>query len=187
MFFPAYTGRLDASAMQDTTARQGVRPLSSVVGLPERLPGRQPYHCHRRHGDLMERDGLTPVDVAGAGDVPEGSMVHVEAAGLELLLANVAGRFYAVGDRCGHEGARLSAGRLDGTVVTCPAHASRFDIVTGKNLSGPVMAGLPGLAALSPRVRAMVRRQAEIMARTPVRDLPAYRVTVVDGRVLVEV
>ena len=125
-------------------------------------------------------------DVAAEDDVPPGAIVHLEVNGLEVLLANVGGSFYATGDRCAHEGARLSAGRLDGTVVTCPAHGSRFDVTTGKNLSGPAMAGLPGLEQLSPRARAMAREKAAEMARAPIADLPVYRVTVENGRVLVE-
>lgn len=114
-------------------------------------------------------------------------MVHVEAAGREVLLVNVGGHFHAVSDRCSHEGARLSNGRLDGTVVTCPAHGSRFDVATGRNLSGPVLADLPGLEQLSPRARAMAREKAAEMATARVGDLPAYRVRVENGRVLVEV
>ncbi|MEN6519446.1 MAG: non-heme iron oxygenase ferredoxin subunit [Methanospirillum sp.] len=125
--------------------------------------------------------------MAAAADVPEGTMVHVEAAGRELLLSNVNGEVHAVSDRCSHEGALLSGGRLDGAVVTCPAHGSRFDVATGKNLSGPVMAALPGLEQLSPRARALAREKAAEMAAARVGDLQAYRVTVENGRVLVEV
>ena len=114
-------------------------------------------------------------------------MVHVEVAGRELLLANVGGTFHAVSDRCSHEGALLSGGRLDGRVVTCPAHGSRFDVATGRNLSGPVMADLPGLEQLSPRARAMAREKAAEMAMARVGDLPVYPVRVEDGRILVGV
>lgn len=124
------------------------------------------------------------VDVAAADDVSVGAMVHLEVNGRGVLLANVGGSFHAVSDRCAHEGARLSAGRLDGGVVTCPAHGSRFDVATGKNLSGPVMDDL-GLERLPPRARAMAREKAAEMARAPIADLPVYRVTVENGRVLV--
>lgn len=130
---------------------------------------------------------MTFIDVAAVTDVPPGGMLHVEPAGREILLANVGGRFHAVADRCSHERAVLSAGRLDGTVVTCPAHGSRFDVTTGKNLSGPVMADLPGLERLSPRARAMAREKAGEMAKAPVADLTVYPVRVEGGRVLIGV
>lgn len=128
---------------------------------------------------------LTFVDVGASSDVPAGRMVHLEVNDREVLLANVNGAFHAVSDRCSHEGARLSGGRLEGSVVTCPAHGSRFDVVTGRNLSGPVMADLPGLGHLSPRARAMAREKAAEMTTSRVGDLQVFRVRIENGRVLV--
>jgi nitrite reductase/ring-hydroxylating ferredoxin subunit len=76
-------------------------------------------------------------EVTKVSEIPAGSMKHIEAGGKEICIANVSGRFYAIGDRSGHENARLSTGPLQGTVVTCPMHFSGFDVTTGKLLSGP--------------------------------------------------
>ena len=79
---------------------------------------------------------MTLVRVAKTFDVPEGKMKHVEVNGLELLIANVKGKFYAVGDRCPHLNAKVSEGTLDKTIVTCPRHLSKFDVTTGRVISG---------------------------------------------------
>ncbi|MGB8218840.1 MAG: non-heme iron oxygenase ferredoxin subunit [Methanoregula sp.] len=79
------------------------------------------------------------VKVATAGEVPAGTMKHVEIGETEICVVNVNGTFYAIGDRCGHENARLSRGSLTGTIVTCPMHASQFDLTSGKLMSGPVL------------------------------------------------
>ncbi len=79
------------------------------------------------------------VKVAKAGEIPAGAMKHVEVGGTEICIANVKGTFYAIGDRCGHENARLSRGSLMDTIVTCPMHSSQFDVTTGKLMSGPVL------------------------------------------------
>ncbi len=79
------------------------------------------------------------VKVAKTGEIPPGTLKHVEIAEKEICIANVGGKFYAIGDRCGHENASLARGRLEGTIVVCPMHASRFDITTGKKVSGPVL------------------------------------------------
>ena len=79
------------------------------------------------------------VNVARVSEIPVGTMKHSEAGGTELCIANVGGTFYAIGDRCGHENARLSRGSLMGTIVTCPMHSSQFDVTTGKLMSGPVL------------------------------------------------
>ena len=40
---------------------------------------------------------------------------------------------------CTHERGDLSQGTLEGNVVTCPRHKSKFDITTGKLVSLPKM------------------------------------------------
>ncbi|HYM14497.1 MAG TPA: Rieske 2Fe-2S domain-containing protein, partial [Dehalococcoidia bacterium] len=49
----------------------------------------------------------------------------------EILVANVDGAAYAIADRCTHLRYRLHKGTLDGTVVTCQGHGSRFDVPAG--------------------------------------------------------
>jgi len=85
------------------------------------------------------RKSMAFVKIAKTGDIPPGSMIHAEAGGTELCIVNVKGTFYAIGDRCGHENARLSRGTLMDTIVTCPMHSSQFDVTTGKLMSGPVL------------------------------------------------
>lgn len=38
------------------------------------------------------------------------------------------GKSYAIGDRCGHENARLARDKREGTLVICPIHSSKFDV-----------------------------------------------------------
>lgn len=77
------------------------------------------------------------VKVAETSEIQIGTMKMVKPGETEILIVNVDGTFYAIGNRCTHQGRDLSQGKLDGNVVTCPRHGSRFDVTTGKNLSGP--------------------------------------------------
>ena len=79
---------------------------------------------------------MTLVKVAKTIDIPSGKMKHVEIEGLEILIANVEGKFYAVGDSCPHMNAKLSEGTLNKTIVTCPRHLSTFDVTNGRVISG---------------------------------------------------
>ena len=79
---------------------------------------------------------MTFVKVAKTTDIPVGKMKHVEVDGVEIMIANVEGKFYAVGDRCPHLNATLSEGTLNKTIVTCPRHLSTFDVTTGRAISG---------------------------------------------------
>ena len=55
----------------------------------------------------------------------------------EILVANVDGNFFAMDNRCSHMGGNLSKGTLDGDVVVCPRHGSRFNIKNGEAVQGP--------------------------------------------------
>ena len=66
------------------------------------------------------------------GDLDDGSMEEVTVEGRAILLARVGDRYYAASNRCPHMGGRLSQGKLEGTVVTCPRHGSQFDLRDGK-------------------------------------------------------
>jgi nitrite reductase/ring-hydroxylating ferredoxin subunit len=76
------------------------------------------------------------VKAAKTTDIKAGKMIHVEVGGKEILIANVEGKFYAVGDRCPHLNALLSKGTLDKKIITCPRHFSSFDVTNGRAISG---------------------------------------------------
>ena len=98
------------------------------------------------------------VRVAEAQEVGPGEMKLIEVEGQRIVIANVAGAFYAFGDVCTHANGPLSEGVLEEDRVECPWHGSVFDVKSGRPVSGP--------------------------ARNPV---PTYRLKVEGGGVLVAV
>ncbi len=83
------------------------------------------------------------IAVARASDLAPGEMKFVAVERERVVLANVAGRFYALRDVCGHRNAPLSRGRLDGCLIECPLHFAQFDIRTGELVDGPVSSSVP--------------------------------------------
>ena len=79
------------------------------------------------------------VKVAEVGEVPEGEGRVVEADGRTLALFNVSGTFYALDNACAHRGGPLGEGDLDGRLVSCPWHAWRWDMTTGRNANNPAV------------------------------------------------
>jgi nitrite reductase/ring-hydroxylating ferredoxin subunit len=77
------------------------------------------------------------VKVALKKEIPAGKMKAVDVAGVSVLLVNVAGEYYAVGNKCTHRGCKLSKGALDGETVKCPCHKSVFNVKTGAVMHGP--------------------------------------------------
>jgi len=77
--------------------------------------------------------------VASTKDLRSGEMKGAEAGGKPVLIVNLAGNYYALGNVCTHEGCMLSDGVLDGEKVQCPCHGSVFNVKTGSVVNGPAM------------------------------------------------
>lgn len=77
------------------------------------------------------------VTVEGVGGVREGELAGFNVGGERIAVANVSGRLHAFDDTCTHLGCSLAEGELEGEVVTCPCHGSRFDVTSGDVLRGP--------------------------------------------------
>lgn len=59
-----------------------------------------------------------------------------------IAVFNVDGELLAVDDTCTHQDASLADGWLDGCLVECPLHASRFDLRTGQPDGPPAKTAL---------------------------------------------
>ncbi|HTK60787.1 MAG TPA: non-heme iron oxygenase ferredoxin subunit [Pseudonocardia sp.] len=70
--------------------------------------------------------------VAGLDDIKPGELLRVEAGDVPICLARLeSGEVHAISDICSHEEVELSDGDLQGNEVECPAHSSRFNVITG--------------------------------------------------------
>lgn len=74
------------------------------------------------------------VPVARSDEVGEGQLLAVTAGGRSALLTRYQGRVLAVANSCPHMGLSMTRGRLEGSVLRCPWHGSRFDLCSGENL-----------------------------------------------------
>lgn len=70
-------------------------------------------------------------------DLGVGKMTLVNLEGQPVAVYNVEGVFYATQNSCTHAGGPLAEGELEGCIVTCPWHGSRFDVSDGKVVEGP--------------------------------------------------
>jgi nitrite reductase/ring-hydroxylating ferredoxin subunit len=88
------------------------------------------------------------------GDIPPGSRLLITIRHRSIGIFNIGGSYYALRNRCPHEGAPLCLGVLtgttigdprqhavewirDGEVLRCPWHAWEFDLATGRTLTAP--------------------------------------------------
>jgi len=77
------------------------------------------------------------VRVASTAEIADGRMKKVMVASQQVLVVNVKGKYYAIGNVCTHLGGSLDRGILAGTEVECPLHHSHFDVTTGQVKRGP--------------------------------------------------
>lgn len=91
--------------------------------------------------------------IAALSEFPAGSRRLVEVAGRPIVVFNINGEFFALANRCPHQGGSLFAGRLTGLtearepgryrysrrgeILRCPWHGWEFDVRTGKSWCEP--------------------------------------------------
>ena len=83
---------------------------------------------------------MTRVFVGRTLDIPEGKMIHMQIdkkRKMDILIANVRGRYYATSNICNHEGAKLHEGKLNNNELICPWHGARWDVTSGKVILFP--------------------------------------------------
>lgn len=97
------------------------------------------------------------VDFGSADSVPDGEGRCVTHEGRKYALFRAGGTIQCLDNSCTHMGGPLCEGRLEGAVVQCPWHGSKFDVRNGQVVGPP--------------------------ARQPVRSHPAK---IEDGRIWVD-
>ncbi len=75
--------------------------------------------------------------------VEENKLYRVTAAGVPVVLLRQGLQFYAISATCPHAGGPLDEGTLQGDVVECPWHGSRFCMRDGRVLTGPATVNAP--------------------------------------------
>ncbi len=91
--------------------------------------------------------------VAAVTDLPPGERKRIEAEGRTITVFNVRGEYFALNDRCPHEGGPLCSGKISALTVStepgdyewtredefirCPWHGWEFDLRTGRSVCDP--------------------------------------------------
>ncbi len=110
------------------------------------------------------------VELMGVDELPDGEMTSFQVDGSRLLVARVGEQHFVADALCPHLRGRLDKGTLDGTVVTCPRHGSRFDLADGRCLRWTKFTGA-------------VKGAVELVRHE--RPLTVYETLVEDGKLFV--
>ena len=79
------------------------------------------------------------IRAASCGEIPEGHGKIIQAAGRTVAVFHANGEFYAIDNRCLHQGGPLGEGEVYGTRVVCPWHGWEYEFSTGCNVDDPSM------------------------------------------------
>jgi 3-phenylpropionate/trans-cinnamate dioxygenase ferredoxin subunit len=79
----------------------------------------------------------------GPADLPNGERLFVEIADRPIVVFNIAGIYFAIGDVCTHDEGPLGDGDLENFNIVCPRHGAEFDVRTGKVMSMPAAVDIP--------------------------------------------
>lgn len=96
------------------------------------------------------------IDIAPASELPNGERLFVDLGDKPIVILNIAGKLFALGDICTHDDGPLGDGMIEGFNIVCPRHGGEFDVRTGQAVQMPAVV-----------------------------DIPAYPVRVVDGMIQV--
>jgi 3-phenylpropionate/trans-cinnamate dioxygenase ferredoxin component len=92
---------------------------------------------------IIDPSRLVFLEIAPADQVPDGERVFLEVEGKSIVLFNLAGTFFAIGDVCSHDNGPVGDGEIEEMEIICPRHGARFDIRTGKATSLPAVRDIP--------------------------------------------
>jgi len=76
-------------------------------------------------------------------ELPPGERLFIEIGEEQVVIFNLGGEYYAIGDVCTHDQGPLGEGEVEDYEIICPRHGARFDIRTGEVLALPAVQDVP--------------------------------------------
>ncbi len=108
---------------------------------------------------LLSKDDF--IKVADTKDISPSQMKEVEVDGQKIIIANINGKYYAIGSICTHEGGPLADGMLSGYEVECPWHGSKFDLRTGQVTNPPANEPEPAYEIKIEGTQILIKKQGD--------------------------
>ena len=127
------------------------------------------------------------VRVAETKDIQKSQMKEVQIDGEDVCIANVDGKYYAIGNVCTHEGGPLADGVLEGYEVEYPWHQSKFDVRTGEVISPPASESEPtyeikvdGNSILVKKRPTITKKEQQLQQHPPSRPSSEYELVLLE-------
>lgn len=80
-------------------------------------------------------DSVLRLKICKDNDLKEGSAKSLKVFARNVAVFRLNGALYGLEADCKHMRASIAYGKIEGTIITCPAHGWRYDITTGECLT----------------------------------------------------
>lgn len=91
----------------------------------------------------LDAQDLEYVTIAEEDEIANGERLIVDIDDYSLVIFNIAGKLFAIGDVCSHDDGPIGEGEMEDYQVVCPRHGAHFDVKSGKVLSLPAIVDIP--------------------------------------------
>ncbi len=91
----------------------------------------------------LDESNIEYVEIAPVSELPNGERLFVDVGDRPIVVFNIAGQYFAIGDVCTHDDGPLGDGDLEGFNIVCPRHGAEFDIRSGKVMQMPAVVDIP--------------------------------------------
>jgi 3-phenylpropionate/trans-cinnamate dioxygenase ferredoxin subunit len=92
---------------------------------------------------LLENSKIEFAEIAPAAELPNGERLFVELGDKPIVIFNIAGQLFAIGDVCTHDDGPLGDGLIEDHNIVCPRHGAEFDVRTGQAVQMPAVIDIP--------------------------------------------
>lgn len=92
---------------------------------------------------ILDASKVEFLEIAPADQLPDGERMFIDVGGKSIVIFNLAGTLFAIGDICSHDNGPVGDGEIEENEIICPRHGARFDIRTGKATSLPAVVDIP--------------------------------------------
>lgn len=83
------------------------------------------------------------MEIAPLEQLPDGERIFIEVEGRSIVIFNLAGKLFAIGDVCSHDSGPVGDGDIEKFEIICPRHGAHFDIRSGKATALPAVQDIP--------------------------------------------
>lgn len=92
---------------------------------------------------IVDETKIEFVEIAPASELPNGERLFVDLGDRPIVIFNIAGQYFAIGDVCTHDDGPLGDGLLEDHNIVCPRHGAEFDVRSGKAMAMPAVVDIP--------------------------------------------